>query len=285
MSFEVSTANANCRWQDGITTATADQSMTALCTYDDENTSQVISAAEVGREYLRGDGTKYPVLDARQWVLRLEGLEPTLVTQACDEEKYEHNFDAGQSYLRTYTHYLNSGGDEVIVQACEGDVTMVFAHRYENCGFTNDDAILRSTVKQSTFIDTTDGRVGITPCTVTSETVNYAFVRSFSESHAGSINSVNWSDPMNTLYYTSSGVCKWRASSTYLLVSGQVGNPGTAISDVGADCGSRSQNVLRTTTANATGLFYRRGDSTEYKKVEEIRWTKHITGELKPVGR
>ena len=283
-TIALTTSNTNCHWQGNPTTVIGTQDLTAQCTYDDDNTSQVISALASGREYLRGDGTKYQVLDERQWTLRLTGLEPTLVTQACTD-KYAHNFAAAQSYLRTYTHYTNSGGQEVTVQACQPDVTVVFAHKYDNaqCGFTHNDVSLSSTPQQSTFIDTTDdGRIEIAPCAESGQTIAYVYSRSFSESHTGSINSVNWSDPINTLYYTSGGVCIWRDQATYSIVTGRVNNPtSSSVQNIYSYCGSRYENKSSSTTAVATGLLYQRGDSTEYKTVQEIRWTKSVSADAR----
>ena len=142
----------------------------------------------------------------------------SIIEQSCADQ-YEHDFTVGQSYWRTYTYYLGTRGEEIIVNACQRSTTTAFAHEYDEteCGITNDDEHLRTIFQKETFIDTPDGRIVIALCAESGQTTSYASlpnfsralafdanVQTFGQSHTRSAasfvgNGISASDPLNVI--------------------------------------------------------------------------------------
>lgn len=96
--------------------------------------------------------------------------------EACPAQKYEHDFVAGQSYLRTHTYYLWEGVKHE-VSACSRSSSVSFEQKLTNdgCSFVNDDANLRSIIEKRRYIDTPDdGRLYISTCDADSQVIPYA---------------------------------------------------------------------------------------------------------------
>jgi hypothetical protein len=105
------------------------------------------------------------------------GGEKELFEAYC-EQKYEHDFVAGQSYLRTKDYYLNDNNEPVYLTDCTRSTTVSFPHIFNasGCDTINDDESLRSTQYTSTSIDTPDGRVEISPCQENGIAIPYVYI-------------------------------------------------------------------------------------------------------------
>lgn len=108
----------------------------------------------------------------------IDGGTRELLEAVC-EQKYEHDFTAGQSYLRTRDYYINDSNEPVYLTECSRSTTISFPHQYNSngCGVINDDENLESIVQTSIYIDTPDdGQLEIKPCGDNGVAVPYTYI-------------------------------------------------------------------------------------------------------------
>lgn len=106
--------------------------------------------------------------------------EGTPIIEAVCADKYEHDYAAGQTYLRTYTYYVRPEGDHVKVADCSRSTTVSFTHKHDTagCGTHNDDVNLKSFWQANTYIETPDeGVIELAPCADPfGNTIPYAYI-------------------------------------------------------------------------------------------------------------
>lgn len=124
--------------------------------------------------YKLGDGTIEYASECRA----VDGGTRELFESYC-EQKYEHDFTAGQSYYRTRDYYLDDDNNPVYLTECTRSTTTSFPHKYSatGCGVINDDENLQSIVQTSTYIETPDdGEIELKPCGDEGTPVPYTFL-------------------------------------------------------------------------------------------------------------
>lgn len=135
-------------------------------------------------------------------------------TEVC-ENKYEHVFNVGQSYLRTREYYVDDKGVRQYISQCTRDTTTAFEHKYtmDGCEVIHDDEHLLTRWQSKTVIETADdGVLEIASCQERTSPTPYVFIeetyknksktpttRPYGERSANdlinSAFSVNWNDP------------------------------------------------------------------------------------------
>jgi len=99
----------------------------------------------------------------------------------CEDQKYEHDFTAGQSFYRTYDYYINDDNEKIILSDCSRSTAVSFPHIYktDSCGVENNDENLTSIQKAITVIETPDdGTIELAPCQAVGPPVPYLYLGS-----------------------------------------------------------------------------------------------------------
>lgn len=97
--------------------------------------------------------------------------------------KYEHDFVAGQSYLRTRDYYLDDKNVVQYISECSRSTLISFEHLYspDGCPVINDDSKLMTTWQSNAYIDTPDdGIMVLEACTQRGNPTPYVFLDTLS---------------------------------------------------------------------------------------------------------
>jgi len=124
--------------------------------------------------YNQTDGTISYASDCRP----LDNVGVAIQEEICTD-KYEHDFIAGQSYLRTKDFYLDSSNTRQYINDCSRSTAASFPHKFEttDCQAEHDDGLLLSNFPSTTFIETPDdGVLEIAPCEKRGGSTTYAFL-------------------------------------------------------------------------------------------------------------
>ena len=174
--------------------------------------------------YVLDNGTIQYATDCRA----VDGGDVDLHEAICDQ-KYEHDFKAGQSYLRTRDYYIDEKTKApVYLTACTRSTTKSFAHiqNSSGCDLNHDDENLQSIQKTSTHIETEDdGKIELSPCQDNGVTIPYTFVGVVNK-QAEYTTSGSWVAPKGVTSIT-----------VFLVAGGNSGGHGGNVSQSGQDGG------------------------------------------------
>jgi hypothetical protein len=194
----------------------------------------------------------------------------------CASPKYEHDFTTGVSYVLTRKYYMD-GASKVYLSSCARSASVSYNHKHTttNCGVTNDDAQLRTTFNQNTYIETPDdGTVEIKPC----ESGNVVAYVTLSNGW------VPTSVRATSLYYTrAAGTCglgegndplwyeaAWQYESGGCTDGYVKTEPGLTFINVTLPGGYAIYRYVSCTRGNyEKRITYQRGDGSQFTKIEK----------------
>lgn len=100
--------------------------------------------------------------------------ELDVLSEICDNPKYEHDFVGGNSYLRTRNYY-EFNNEKTYLNSCSRDPSISYPHYKETTGCTaaNDDANLRTRLYQRTYANLDEGKSILKGCEASTSYVPY----------------------------------------------------------------------------------------------------------------
>lgn len=200
-------------------------------------------------------------------------------TEIC-ADKWEHDFNVGQSYVRSREFYVDDKGVKQYISACSRDTTKAYEHKYttDGCNVVNDDKNLQTRWYSKTYIDTESGRLEIAACKERNNPTPYVFLGSPTETQSAKyLGSAVRNTTVDSLV-KKKWTPNWSKDSLQIIESGNcqgsIKKPHSSSSIIYGQCWVSENWYYADITVTRKQNFreYRRGDGSIYKILDSTAY-------------